>query len=286
MLQGLYSMQAVANDSVGPDVTIYRMAARDAEAWMKSTITKDRKRFKGYLLRYDENAWDVYGPSGDFVSKYEDVTGKHVAEFPGVVDVDHEVMLHEARQILRDDDVSLLAGSSWHAGSSSVDMSNFAVMTRRMIADSKPEDLEQIFIIESRLYDCRVVGIYADVSKLTQRMQDTFLERWKWVDRGWPLVCEHHTDVLADRLTKVRSDYVSEIIGRACDAAGKPLTTGQAVRSKWAMAGPTAKFKMARKLVEVLREGLVYRHREAEVFEEEFVDSASSKLLAKAFRIR
>ena len=253
------------------------MDAAGAEKWMKTLVNMGG--YETYLLRHGPHAWDVYDGDGKFVGKSKNVVGRHVEECLHVVDVDREHLIQEAKSALYNDDVTLIACAESHAGASAADHSNFVLISRRMIIEAKPADMQHMFLVESRRYPCRVVGIYADVARLSEEMQDTFLDRWKWLQNSWPLVNQHHRDMLADRIAKSRSDFMAQLLADCGHAAGFSGDTVLGAQSRWTMSPPGAKYRFAQHVVSALAEGLIVQPGKAETFNHETIEKNAKKVM-------
>lgn len=253
----------------GPDVTAYRVLAGDAEKW--KDVMAARGEAACYLLQRSEDSWIVYGRDGTTIGESKDVVTQHVTEAPTVVSVDRDLFLQDVREFMFNDDLSLLACSEGHVGASAADHSNFAVLCRRMILEANEKDIQHVFVVESRRWPCRVAGVVADLSRMSGEMTDIYIDRRQWLQKSWPLVDTHHFDVLADRLARIRHKYVMEVIESCGDAARftRELITG--VQASWMVAGPGAKYRCVRQVVELLRDGIQFKPREAEVFSEEIL---------------
>ena len=158
-----------------------------------------------------------------------------------------------------------------HAGACAADHSNFVLISRRMIVDAKAADLEQVFVVKSNRWPCPVVGIFANVASLSAEMQDLYLDRWKWLNHSWPLVSDHHKDMLADRMTKVRGTYVQQLLedcGRSAGMSGERILEMQ---TKWHLASRQSKYQFCQQVVSRLEEGLLFAPGEAETFDPEVV---------------
>ena len=259
------------------------MSAAAAEKWMKHLAGVGN--YESFLLRHGPAAWDVYGSNGEYLEKSKDVVDRHVEECEAVIAVDRDVLVREARDIHLNEDLSLIGCAENHAGASAADHSNFVLLCRRMIIDAKPHDMQHIYLVESRLFDCRVVGIYADVTRLSPDMQDIYLDRLKWLVKSWPLVATHHVDMLADRIAKSRSNYMLQVIEDAGWAAGIQREIVQAIKSKWISSSPGSKYRFAQHVVHTLQEGILYTPHAAETFDQAVVERCSGKVLENYNRL-
>ena len=266
----LCSVQAIGADPTDPDATFYRKQSAGAARWI-SNVTVNH-RFSCYLLRMRSNRWDLYGPIGDPLGPCKGNPITEVRETPELVSVERETFLQEACTIVGDPKLTLLACAEGHAGASAADHANFKVVCRRMIAEAGPADLEQVYLLDSRRWPCRVTGVFANVANLSPTMQDVFLDRVEWLQNSWPMVWEEFREILADRLAQLRPDYVGQILRECGRAAGMAEHHITAVLAKWVLASPGPKYRFALHIVETLREGLVYQPGAAETFSPEIVE--------------
>lgn len=278
-LAGLYSVQAVP-DGVRPDITIFRDNAKDAAAWIKKRASQAR-RYKWYLLRHSSNAWDVYDASGKLVGVTKSV-GKESAshDHRDVIDIDYDYFVEEGRKALGDRDTSCLIHVEGHRGAKAVDHSNFVVVCRRLVLEADTRDLKHFYMAESRQWPCRVLGLYANVSKLSARMQDAYLERVRHIKHSRPLIQEHHQEMLADRLVNSRAEYASTLI-RQCALAAKmseDLILG--IMTAWSMTHDKNRYSLALHIVRTLYDGIELSSTEPETFDATTIATLGPKAIA------
>lgn len=275
-------MQAVGHGKNAMDVTCYRTSEKDTLQW-KDTLAGSLGSPDCYLLRYTLNRWGVYDRSGAFLSETANAIRNHVSEVERPVDVCRAEIEQAARDFLMNDDLSLIACAESHEGASAADHSNLGVVCRRMIIEARPRDLPHVFIVESRQWPCRVTSVLADLGRLSSDMKDVFIDRRQWLENSWPLFAQHHLDVVADRLVKVRSAYFGDIIENCGAAAGLSFAVSLGLRSAWTLASPGVKYKGAKALVEVLQDGMQFRRAKPEQFSEEIINERGKDAI-KAFR--
>jgi hypothetical protein len=99
-----------------------------------------------------------------------------------------------------------------------------------------------------------------------------FLDRHKWLKNSWPMVANHFRDTLADRLSKVRGDYIHSLIEDCGHATGMSRDIIAGMQAKWSLASSGTKYRFAQHVVEVLHKGLVYDPGKAEQFDPDFVE--------------
>lgn len=269
-IPGLFSMQHTHCDAHKPFVAVYRQTAKDAEQWMREERHYPDSTF---FLRNAEQDVDLYDYRGKIVKKFPAPAFAAVAESEDYLLTDKTWMLQEARTATGNPQLALLVSAEDHAGASAADHSNFVIVCRRMIIEAKTPDLQHVYIVESQRWPCRVTGIYADISALSPALQDVYLERFRWLSNSWPLNPRHHIHMLADRLVRVRSRYVTNLLldcGHAANMSHEMILT---LQSKWMHASPGSKYRFAQHLVETLREGLLFEINQAEVFAPTIIDS-------------
>lgn len=251
------------------DVTAYRWAERDAILW--KDVAASRSEFHGHLLRKDEHLWLVYDSDGAALGDQSEVVSGHIPESDVPVEVDRSKLLEDVQDFMLNDDLTILAVAEGHAGASAADHSNLGVLCRRMILEADSKDLPHLFIVDSRRWACRVTGLAADMTRLSGHMTDTFIDRRQWLVKSWPLLERHHLEVLADRLAKVRPGCFSELIRRIGEATrlSDDLLLGLTVA--WHTAGPGARYRCARKVVELLKDGIILHPSVAEEFSDDVI---------------
>lgn len=282
LIPGLCSVQAICADSDSPLVTIYRKRTAAAD-WIARTAMA--QRFESYLLLHGSGRWELYNAEAQPTGHGKALPPTKTRESTTPVPVDREVLLDEACAIVGDPALTLLACAEAHAGASAADHSNFRIICRRMIEEASPADLEQVYLIDSRRWPCRVSGVFANAANFSPEMQDTYLDRLKWLNNSWPLVQQDFHEALADRLAKVRGDYASRLLRDCGRAAG--LSDNQIIilQTKWALASPGPKHRFALHLVETLKEGLIFEKNTAEIFSPEIVRH-HGKAVVKDFKRR
>tara|TARA_R110002110_G_scaffold8326_12_gene41924 strand:- start:506 stop:1291 length:786 start_codon:yes stop_codon:yes gene_type:complete len=253
------------------------MTADAAEDWKAIMAVQDC--FQWFLMRSDREHWDTYDKHGLFLEKRTDVTRTHVEEVTHTVEVDRVAFEKEGREALGGGGWCLISCLEGHAGASAADHANYAVVCRRLIMDAKPKDMECVCIVESKKWGCRVSGIFADVGQMSPDMQNTFVERFRWLNNGWPLVHKVHRDVLADRLSKVRHSYMGELLQSCGNAIGMSPEIILGVRTKWSLASPRVQYRFAHHVVDTLEEKMILASGEAETFDPDYVERRASEVL-------
>jgi hypothetical protein len=276
-LPGLHSIQATHSDDQTPFVSVYRQKAKEAEKWIRSSPVATSHT--SFFLRSDEQDVKLYDHRGSFVKNLTTPSFKSTPDSEESIPTDRDQMIHEARKILKNRRLSLLACAEDHASASAADHSNFVIVCRRMIIEASAADLEQFYVVESQRWPCRITGIYADVAALSPDMQDIYLDRFKWLNNSWPLNARHHIDMLTDRLVRSRSRYVTDLLHDCGHAARMSPEMILTLQSKWMLASPGAQYRFAQHLVETLREGLLFEVNQAEVFAPSIVESHGAEVI-------
>jgi len=266
-----YSVQAIGSDPASPILTTYRRRPFNTADWISEAAKTER--FESYLLRRGSGRWELYNDHGELTDRGDPLPFNQSGESTTPVPVDSTAFLQEARELTGDPGLSLIACREDHAGASAADHSNFNIMCRRMIGEATPADLEHVVIIDSRRWPCPVTGVFANVARLSPAMQDVFLDRQKWLQKGWPMVSRDFQEVLADRLARLRADYVCELLRHCGKVARMSEARITAMEAKWLLASPGPKYRFALHIVETLREGLLFGKGMAETFSPEIVRS-------------
>lgn len=277
LIPGLCSVQAAGANPASPILTIYRKEASTAADWIAEAALD--KRFDAYLRRRGDGYWEGWNVHGKPTYGGNTLPVIPFRELTTSVAVYRAAFIQEARGSIGDAELTLLACAEGHAGASAADHANFKVVCCRMIEEAAPADLEQIYLIDSRKWPCRVTGVFANVANLSPGMQDIFLDRLKWIRNSWPLVVRDFHEILADRLATVRIDYTHGLLLDCARAAGFPENQIIGLRSKWMMASPGPKYRLALHLVETLHEGLITEKNSAESFSPEIVKRYGAKVV-------
>lgn len=276
-MPGLFGLQAINKDETGPDISLYRMSAWHAEVWMNRFVIYDQ--FSHFLMRHGEKDWAVYNEDGVLVGKTEDPAPQKLHESIMPVEVDRAEIQAEAQDLLEDDNLALLSCSEEHAGSSAAELSNFSEFSQRFISSAQPDDLEKVFLVDSKRHPCRVLGLYANIAHLSEEMQDVFLERHKWLSKGLPMSRENHLDMLAERLMGARSTYTQELLCQCGRAAGLPEAQVEGIKTKWALANTASKYRFCQNLVRTLSEGLRYEVGQPEIIDLDYARRNSEQVI-------
>ena len=268
-IPNLCDVLAVAQGPTGLLVTVYRKDGIPASDWIIKEIRQ--QQFKEYQLRFDDDDWEFYDECGKATGPFSCLLETHATESTTAVAVDCSAFLSETCELIGDQGLALLARVEAHAGASAADHANFRILVRRMIHDACAADLEHIYLINSRKWPCQVTGLFADVARLTARMQNVFLDRVKWLQNSWPLAEREFREIFAERLVQLRHGYVGALLRDCSRAAGMAEERITAMLAKWALASSDPKHRFALHIVETLREGLVFQKNTAEPFSPEVV---------------
>ncbi len=268
-LNGPHSLQAVSNNDLVPDVTIYRNEVEELEHYMRKLVR--RSIYDHFFLRHSEHRATRYDSQGRLSGQLTQPAFIPTIASEQILRASREAMIKDARTAIRDQNATLVVCAEDHSGASAADFSNFVIICRRMIMEANNADLAQFFIVDHKIWPCRITGIYANISALTESMQNTFLERYKWLSQSWPLNIRHHAETLAERFVNARSSYVTNLLyecGRADGMSDEMILT---LQSKWMLSSPGARYRFAQHLIDTLKDGLAYAPFEAEIFEESYV---------------
>ena len=269
-LNGLHSLQAVSNQDLVPDVTIYRNEVEELEQCMRKLVR--RSSYDHFFLRHTEHSASRYDSQGR-LSEQLTQPASILAVASEEIQTSREAMVLDARTAIRNPNASLIVCAGNHSGASAADLSNFVIICRRMIMEANNADLAQFFVVDHKIWPCRITGIYADISALTESMQNIFLERYKWLSQSWPLNIRHHSETLAERFVNARSSYITNLLcdcGRAGGMSDEMILT---LQSTWMLSPPGAKYRFAQHLSDAMKDGLTYAPCEAEIFESAYVEN-------------
>ena len=102
-------------------------------------------------------------------------------------------------------------------------------------------------------------------------MTDRFLDRVKWIKNSWPLVHEDFHNTLASQLATLRQSYVCDIIKDCAKTARMPDKRISEIILKWSLATPESKIEFALHLIKTLKNGLIHKPHQAEVFNSQII---------------
>jgi len=266
----LSSVQAFSANSSGPSMTIYRENPDTAKEWIAKSVRK--KRFDAYLFRPGDSSWELSNVHGKIIDRSDCHPAFPCRESTAAVPVDRAAFLQEAYQLTCDNGLRLLACRECHANASAADHSNFNVVCLKMICEAGHADLDQIVLIDSRNWPCRVTGVFANVSKLSHDIQDIYLDRMKWLLKSWPLPSDDYFGLLAIRMAYYRQNFVCNLLRHCGRVAGMAEERSTAMVAKWMLASPFPGFGFALHIVEMLHEGMIHHQASAETFSPEIVE--------------
>lgn len=268
---GLYGAQAIGPDPTGAHVTIYRKKFESITQWIKTFARHNR--IAGFLTKPKSGLWTEYDATGETPDRLVSGPMTQATLCSEVISVDREALLQEARDLIGDPDITLVACSERHAGASAADMVNFNVECRHIIGGARyTDDLEHSYVVDSRMWPCPVTGVFANISKQSTALQDMFLDRFEWNENSWPMG-QGFDEMLADQLSTHRQDYVCDLLwqcGRSANMSEGHITD---IAAKWMSASPGSKYRFAQHIVETLKRGLVFEKHTAETFSPEIVNS-------------
>lgn len=209
-LPDLYTMQALSSDAGIPHVTQYHRTPEPAVEWMKDMAKKNL--FDAYALYSLDNQYDIYTKNGKAVGRQYSITFKGLFMEGYLMEgVDYDAYVASAKEILGPE-VTCITWAERRVDASSVGHSNMAVVARQMITGAFDKDLEHIYYVDSIASGCCVEGWFMDVSKVSERLRNQYLDRYKWLSKGWPLDKAHHLQKLAFHMITLRPGQILEIL--------------------------------------------------------------------------
>lgn len=209
-LPGLYCMQALSSDAGIPNIAQYHRTPEAAVEWMAHLA--DKKLFDAYALRLLGYDHDIYTNNGKAAGRQFSITFNGLYwEGYDTEEVDYDAYVASAKEILGPE-VTCITRADHRLNASSVSHSNMAVVARQMITGAFDKDLEHIYHVDSIASGCRVEGWFMDVSKVSERLRNQYLDRYKWLSKGWPLDKAHHMQKLAYHMITLQPDQILEIL--------------------------------------------------------------------------
>lgn len=210
LIPGFYSIQALSDDDSCPSVTQYHRKPEPAVRWKKGMVKK--KLFDAFALCSSDSRWDVYDRKGKSLGTRTNIAPAGLfREVTTPVQVNLDDYVRSARDILGES-ACCLTWAEHHSHASSVGHSNMVVVARQMIIDASDDDLEHIYLVDSIASGCRVQGWFMDSAKVSPKLMDQYLDRFKWLSNGWPLANDHHIQVMAYRMATMRPLQLLEIM--------------------------------------------------------------------------
>jgi hypothetical protein len=211
LMPGFYSLQALSDDGVLPNITQYHKKPEPAVNW-KNYMAKKRLH-DAYVLCSSESRWDVFGKDGKLVGNRNTITpdsGLYMESHnPTSVDpVEYETSVKE----VIGSSVTCVVFAEHHSHASSVGHSNMVAVARNLILDASEEDAKHIYLADSIASGCRVQGWFIDLQFASLTLTDKYLDRYKWLANGWPLANDHHLQVMAYRMATLRPLQLLDIL--------------------------------------------------------------------------
>lgn len=178
------------------------------------------KLYDNFILCSSDNRFDVYSREGGYYGRQDSVTAESgiFAESRKPIDVDYEAYIRSVQDVLGSD-MTCITHAAHHSHASSVGHSNMVVVARQLVLDASEEDAQSLFLADSIASGCRVQGWFMNAKALSEPFMDRFLDRYKWLSRGWPLANDHHAQVLAYRIATLRPMYLLDILMQVADVA-------------------------------------------------------------------
>ena len=201
-IEGAYGAQAIALGRPGTGVGIYRQTIPEAEAWLQSMVKSGEH---DWFVLYDDKFWSVYDRSGKQVARLKKLPGRPREECKKPIDVDRTELEADAMDVTGRNDLCCLAVLEDHAGANCADQVNYAALASQLVQVADPEDLNQIYLIESGRWRCRVAGLFAAVQRLGEKTQNKLLYCHASLSRSDPLDSVDHRSRLSRRLARL--DY-------------------------------------------------------------------------------
>jgi hypothetical protein len=272
-MQGLYSVQAVSIHPDLGDVTIYRETAAEAVAW--KTKQAATGQFSRFFLRHAINAWDVYTGDGKLEHLCDDINAGDDREITDACSVDRAEFVARARKQIGERFTCAVALEA-HRDACAADHSNFVVLSQLLLLNGAAADKQHMCVVESRDWQCRVIGLFIDVEKLSTAAIDKFLDRYPYLVKSWPLSGSHHLNVLATRLSTIRQDYLADVVGQLMHNE----STAIAAKFNVLAASDAQRKQLADKLVQTLAGAIeIEKVGGPELFDEEQVANKRHELL-------
>lgn len=213
-MPGLYSVQSIPKNPKDPSVTVYRNTVEEALTYLRRTAAAAESRW--LLLRHAEAAWDVYGPDGRLVHLCREVSERQRGEVPRVVEVDRD-MLDVQAIAATGLPLARICVAEGHAGASAAALSNFVLVSRDVLLEAPEEDIEHFVAVEGNSWDCRVLGLYGNMARLSMKTTDRWLDRYRRLVAEKPLDRSHYLATLKKHLANARIGYLTQIVMSALD---------------------------------------------------------------------
>lgn len=218
LMPGFYSIQALSDDGVLPNISQFHKKPEPAVDW-KNQMAKKRLH-DAYALCSSESRWDVFGKDGKLVGTRSTITPESgmYLESHNPVSVDTDEYKASVQEILGSS-VTCITFAEHHSHASSVGHSNMVAVARNLIMDASEDDAKHIYLADSITSGCRVQGWFIDLQATSMTLTDKYLDRHKWLANGWPLANDHHLQVMAYRMATLRPLQLLDILVHASQHA-------------------------------------------------------------------
>lgn len=217
-MPGLYSIQTHPTDPKAPSCTFYRVDSESAVDCVHRQCATGQHQF--VFLRHAESAWDVYDSSGRIAHLCAEISLRQRIEVPTRVRVDLDVLDEAARTNLRNKRLTRLAATAGHSYEPAARLTNFRHIFHDLLGQASAEDATQLTLVESRTFHCRVVGLYAEVLKLSAGARDRWLDVFKMVRDDVPVDHVDYLEALRHQLSNARHDELIAMANMAMERAG------------------------------------------------------------------
>lgn len=211
ILPGFIATQALSKDGIPPNITQYHRELESALRWLNRIAKKGI--FDAFLMGRPSCHWFVFDRHGQKIE-----TRKRITPEEGVFKDLHQPLqvslleYIESMQEILGESVYPMTFAVHHALASSVGHSNTQVITHSMIMNASDEDLDHVYFADGIVDGCRAQGWFMDTDAVSEELMDKYLDRYKWLSKGWPLDNKHHAQTLAYRMATFRPQQVVETL--------------------------------------------------------------------------
>lgn len=182
-MSGLYGVQSVSGSKDVPDVTVYRADPAAAENWLGRMISLGQH--KHHLMNYAPDKWDVYDRRGELVGPAYKVCKAKITCTKSYPTINHERLVADAMMTLKLPGrlTPIVSVADSHKEPIAA-RANALLVMRRLILDASEQDLNHFYLVDSRRHRCRLTTIFADIQKLSNKIQDIYLDQSKFIQNG------------------------------------------------------------------------------------------------------
>lgn len=163
-------------------------------------------------------------------------------------------------------------------------ISNLIKLTDHILLNCSFTSAKTVFLAKHNGYSKDVLSLSIHAGKMDMVDIDMYLDRYKWLKKGWPTHPDYFLDLLTHKLVNRQPEKAMDLINKCATAvSGMPYSDRLALKTRWGNASDRKKERWLRRLLGEISssKGIVFNEDSAETFDEAVITDAGSKFVAK-----